>query len=57
VEGEDRVGEIGCELPFLGAMYGCIESVVEVQPFVGCAGFAEKSVVLERLLRVSGETI
>ena len=45
------------ELPFLRAVDGGGEGVVEVEPFVGCGGFAKQCVILERLLRVCSEAI
>ena len=45
------------ELPFLRAVDGGGEGVVEVEPFVGCGGLAKQCVVLERLLGVCSEAI
>lgn len=40
VECEDGLGEVGKELPFLRAVDGGREGIVEVEPFVGSGGFA-----------------
>lgn len=38
-------------------VYGGRQSVVKVEPFVGCGRFAKKGIVLEGLLRICGEAI
>lgn len=57
VECENRLREVGEELPFLLRMDGGGEGVVEVQPFVGGVGFAKEGVVLERLFGIGGEAV
>ena len=57
MKGEHGLREVREEFPFLRAVDDGRESVVEVEPFVGCGGFAEESVILERLLRIRGEAV
>lgn len=57
MEGEDGLREVRKELPILRAVDGGGESIVEMEPFVGCGRFAEQCVVLERLLRICSEAI
>lgn len=57
MECEDGLREIGCKFPFLGAMDGGGERIVEVQPLVSCTGLAQKCIILERFLRVGGKAV
>jgi hypothetical protein len=57
MEGEYGVRHVRCKLPFVCAVNKRIKCVVEVEPLVGCARFAEECVVLKRLLRVCGEAV
>jgi hypothetical protein len=57
MEGENGIGEVGCKFPFLRTVHGGVESVVEVQPFVGCGWLAQESVILEGFLGVGGKAV
>ena len=51
------MGKIGCKFPFLGAVNGRGKGVVEVEPFVGGAGLAQKGVILEGFFRIGAEAV
>lgn len=57
MESEDGLREIGEELPFLRAVDGGGEGIVEVEPLVGGRWFTQESVILERLLRVGRKAV
>ena len=57
VKCENRLREVGKELPFLLRVDGGGEGVMEVQPFVGGVRFAKEGVVLERLFGISSEAV
>jgi hypothetical protein len=57
VEGENGVGEVWREFPFLRAVDRSVERVVEVKPFIRGRGLAEKGVVLEGLFGIRGEAV
>ena len=45
------------ELPFLRAVNGGRECIVEVEPLISGSRFAEESVILERFLRVGSKAV
>ena len=57
VEGEDGGREVREELPFLAAVDGGREGVMEVEPVVGGSWLGEEGVVLEGLQWVRGEAV